>query len=1204
MKKSLSILLALLMILSSMPIMAFTASAEQADPNVMADYTYENWQTRKWGSSNQGTESLNGGNSIYLSGVNYQTAFTTVTLEPNTTYLLDFNWKADTNENLNGVFLCNLYVFAESTYGSNEALLAPAASAAPEGGYNGSGLWHHDEGIFYPAGATDKLTSLGADLESVTNDTTSRENATAGTWQHISTKFTTNSTDTEYAIMPDFAQNSTGNPGPNAIHFSDFRLITVADSEAVAIEDKLANDWYPFQHSKIYDDTSFTQDGITSDYRVTKPVYQKVSTVVELDPNTEYTFDFDYYSVVHASGNPYIYDIRVFDYASGSVLDSTNWTAEQDYNKSYTDIENNGSYGSADGAGSWQHVATSFTTTAATKYNITICFNASGFHDDQVVYFANFEIDTLVAKKPGNILNNATYANGDVSWTTAEGQNMDARTSFDSGLDNPAFSLNGGYAWGFGFGYDNLTGSNYGYVYIKANGLKAGKTYDFSYICRNDFRFAIDTIKCGDNAVTNYIVAPAYENVASPDGKPAQITTAMFTVPVDGDYVITLKANRDSEYRMPGITWTTTYLCDLELYERGAMYTVAVDTEGNGAAKADKAGMLEEGTVVTFTATPELYEEFLGWYVGDTLVSPETTYVHTITANATVVAKFTENSENLMANHTAANFGAQYYGTVVDTAETCYGGNAVLATNVMFQRVFTTVELEANKDYTLSFEWKALANAVRNEYIRDISVQRITDGKNIFDKANWADGPKYNGSLGDDIEWGAVVGNQAAADSLSWQNITATLSSTEAGTYAIILDLKHDSLADGASGNNGQGMYFSDFVVKTAPVIEYTGTKYEWQGDNYAKPSDSADTLNGGYAYQIDSAMNQNINTELKLKPGTTYSYSFNWKALDRTTGLAYVQASSIYSANSGDNSKGNHTNYKWNDAGTDYTPVYVPNEGYNNLLTDVLNPNGVSTADNSVLTSWNTYSATFTTIEDEEYYLFINFGFKIKDGYSYAQGNVVHDQSVIISDVIIEEVTVGNAPTGDAFDAVVVHGGTSLRKENEAASSGASSAQAIRYKFTVANDLIANAQTDGYWLEEYGAIVARADQLEGHACDPIFGATAYSIKQGVAYNKTAGTNIVFDKNENGDITFTAALYNIPGEQYGTDLAVRPYAKFMNSSGDTYIRYGATWYACVFDVAKAILDDGNADADDVNYVNNTLLAGDIKAAYDAWVAAQ
>ena len=1206
MRKSLSILLALLMILSSLPVMAFTASAEEAaqaettDPNVMANYTYSNWQTRRWGSSNQGTESLNGGTSIYIKSVNYQKAFTTVVLKPNTTYLLDFNWKADTNESGNGVYPQNVWVFPESAYGSNAAFLAPAPGS-DLGNYSGSGSWHHDNGDFYPAGKTGTITSLGADLESATNDTTSRKNATAGTWQHFSTKFTTNSSETNYAIMMDFVANSTGNAGPNAVTFSDFRLISTEDSALVPIEDKMASDWHTPDGwgTVITDDTSFTKDGITSKYKVSCITYQTSGVELVLEPNTTYIFSSDHYNQ-SIDGSPYIQRILVVPSSKSSSFDdqgsSADWSGYADPTKAYD---------------TWVHTEFAFTTTNETKYVLKIHGEGAivnGNHRAQTTYFANLKITK--PEKEGNLLNNATYGKGDVSWSTEIGHRLDPRTSFKDGLDNPKFSINGGFAWGFGFGYAELTGENFGYVYIKANGLKAGKTYDFSYICRNDFRFAIDTIKSGDNLVTNFIEAPAYSNVVSPDSKPAQKTATLFTVPVDGDYVITLKANRDAAYRMPGITWTTTYLCDLELYERGALYNVAVAKDGYGVVNASKTGLVEEGTVVTFTAHADLYEKFEGWYVGDTLVSKEETYAHTVSADVTAVAKFTTRSINLMADYTTSNFVTRDWG-YIQNGESHYGGNAVRGYNIPHQSVITKVTLEANKEYVFSFDCRSIENISNKGYVNTIKVRKILTPENdiLYKPTN---GVSYSGSLGDDIELGTNGSyiSQEQANKCEWQTITTKFTTTEAGEYAIIMDVRHDDISraeaeairanhsdvlvdpsswdrgykagDVHNANNNQSIDFSDFILKTKPEITYTGTKYEWLGAEHAVVSESTDTKDGGYAYRIDKAMMQNISTELTLKPGTTYKYSFNWKALSNEKGLAFVSNSSIYSANSGDRSKGNKTNYEWTADGSDYIPTYIPNDGYVNLMTNVSNPNGSKTAEDSALTSWNTYSATFTTIEDSQYYLFIKFDLK----------GAVKDQTVIISDVIIEEVVEGVAPAGDDM---IAHPGVSIRKNTESVYG-----QALRYKFTVDGEVIANAQADGYELVEYGTVVALASELNGHAADPILNATAYTVRIGVAYNKDDGTNIQFAVAANGDVTYTAALYNIPTTNYDSDIAVRPYAVFRNADGNTYVRYGTTRTASVFDVAKAVLDGNNTD--DQAYVNNTLLAGSIKDAYNEWLA--
>ena len=179
----------------------------------------------------------------------------------------------------------------------------------------------------------------------------------------------------------------------------------------------------------------------------------------------------------------------------------------------------------------------------------------------------------------------------------------------------------------------------------------------------------------------------------------------------------------------------------------------------------------------------------------------------------------------------------------------------------------------------------------------------------------------------------------------------------------------------------------------------------------------------------------------------------------------------------------------------------------------------------------------------------------------------------------------------------MIDHPGIAIRKNSESVYG-----QALRFKFTVDGDVIANAQSDGYELVEYGTVVALVDDLVGHAADPILGATSYTVRTGVAYDTANGINKQFAIDTNGDVTYTAALYNIPKANYGADIAVRPYAKFKNAEGDTYIRYGTTRTASVFAVAKEVLDGNNSD--DISYVNNTLLAGNIKDAYDAWVAAQ
>ena len=1236
MKKSLSILLALLMILSSLPIMTFGASAEQADPNVLADYTYANWQTRRWGSSNEGTESLNGGTSIYFKGMNYQTAFTTVTLEPNTTYLLDFNWKADTNESLNGIFLRNLFVFAESTYGSNEALLAPAPSS-DLGTYAGSGSWHHDNGAFYPAGATDAITSLGADLESESNDYTTRENATAGTWQHFATKFTTNSTDTEYAIMPDFVANSTGNAGPNNIHFSDFMLIDQKEAAKIPLEQKTASHFDTYRWTKINKTADpVTVDGTTSMMRVDSCISHNVFTTIPAKGFKENEVSFKYYI---PDGGIKVGSVTVYpDTVGGDISSKDDATGNGWYegdidgvtyyaqfvpgrkSEKPAGITTYSSLGDPAAAKTgWQTATVKFPSNGAETYHIIIHFDGNtATGSGNTCYFADFEHTGTGLSKEGNLLDGATYANGSVSWTTTTDVdnrvgNVDAWGG--SWNDNYTVSYDGGYSWAFGFGdgkvggdpnyTDQMYKDTYGYIYIKANDLKADATYDFSFISRFLFKFMPHSIAFADgtNAVESYISGPATEIMA--DDQYSEKTSLMFKVPVDGDYVITLKANRanyvtNQSWNMNGLSqYGATVLCDLELYEKGAMYNVSVSKEGNGAVSADKSGFIEAGTEVTFTAKTEPYERFLGWYVGDELVSEELTYTVVINSDYNIVAKFTERSENLMADYSVANgnFAARYHGIAMDSDVSRYGGNGVFINDAPHQKFVTKVNLEAGKNYTFGFEWKSVDNTYNNLYPNSIEVVKINDANNILDKNNWNDSCVYSGSVGADIEAGGTYGNQDMANTCEWNSVTTSFTTTEAGEYGIIVHMTFDKqdLGEGLKHyNNKQSIYYSDFTLKEEWVNPEA--KIDWRCVRWSKVSDSVDTYGDGRAYRVDSAMSQNINTTLNLKPGTTYRYSFNWKSVANSTGLAYLASSSIYSANSGspylpsDADWGAECNYEYESWG-DYTPVYNPNEGYENLMTNVVNDYNADDMDSWL--NWNSYSATFTTIEDEDYYLFLNFGLSVYEGQTSN-----NTQAVIVSDFVIEEVVEGSAP---AADDMIAHPGVSIRKNTESAYG-----QALRYKFTVDASVIADAQADGYELTEYGAIVALSDELAGHAADPIMNATSYTVRKGVAYQKAFGgaatTNIQFAVAANGDVTYTAALYNIPTENYSSDLAVRPYAVFTNADGDSYIRYGTTRVASVFEVAKAVLEGSNTD--DITYVNNTLLAGDIKAAYDAWVAEQ
>ena len=145
------------------------------------------------------------------------------------------------------------------------------------------------------------------------------------------------------------------------------------------------------------------------------------------------------------------------------------------------------------------------------------------------------------------------------------------------------------------------------------------------------------------------------------------------------------------------------------------------------------------------------------------------------------------------------------------------------------------------------------------------------------------------------------------------------------------------------------------------------------------------------------------------------------------------------------------------------------------------------------------------------------------------------------------------------AFDIV----GTSIRTEG---------VQALRFKFSVTH-----AAIDLKELKKVGILVAKEDS------DKIAGEHLY------AYRSTSNNNDndynyasadVYTKggsqltliNDGYRFLFTAALYNIQEEQYGTGYIARPYAKYVDAKGQELIAYGETIGEKYFNSVHDIVD--------------------------------
>ena len=148
---------------------------------------------------------------------------------------------------------------------------------------------------------------------------------------------------------------------------------------------------------------------------------------------------------------------------------------------------------------------------------------------------------------------------------------------------------------------------------------------------------------------------------------------------------------------------------------------------------------------------------------------------------------------------------------------------------------------------------------------------------------------------------------------------------------------------------------------------------------------------------------------------------------------------------------------------------------------------------------------------------------------------------------------------------------------------------QALRYKFSISKDIVKNGIA-GYDLVEYGSIAIRTDYLGGAALtkDGVYnyGDMNRTPVVGVAYDKEAGKNIIFEETDT-DYVFTAALTNIGVnkatgttnyEAWGYDYSVRNYAVFKNTETGvlTTVYDETTAVASVFAVMEKIEADYEA----------------------------
>lgn len=117
----------------------------------------------------------------------------------------------------------------------------------------------------------------------------------------------------------------------------------------------------------------------------------------------------------------------------------------------------------------------------------------------------------------------------------------------------------------------------------------------------------------------------------------------------------------------------------------------------------------------------------------------------------------------------------------------------------------------------------------------------------------------------------------------------------------------------------------------------------------------------------------------------------------------------------------------------------------------------------------------------------------------------------------------------------------------------------------------------------KYGAVVAKTAALSSK--DLVIDSPDYTTVNGVSYEKGV-SDIVF-ADDGIDVSYTVAIYNIGTKQHLTYYAVRPYL-IIEADGVEYTVYGRTFESRPYDVAKAALEDTNAQYSEkvMTYLNN------------------
>ena len=235
---------------------------------------------------------------------------------------------------------------------------------------------------------------------------------------------------------------------------------------------------------------------------------------------------------------------------------------------------------------------------------------------------------------------------------------------------------------------------------------------------------------------------------------------------------------------------------------------------------------------------------------------------------------------NVLSNTTYADWGAKSWSSVSAGNESFEGGNGILVSSAMHQKIFTVVELEANTTYDFSFNWKAILGTTHGSaaYPSEIYVYPISKVGDIMNaekesgasanSGKWDTNSVFHPLTGDltnedNLLTVAVdkANNKEAALKAEWTNLSTEFITTDDTEYAILIHFN----CNGTNDNNKINL--SDFnlsktilynisvsggiadkvTAKKGETITITATPNVNQSFNYWEVTSGSTTLSNAF---------------------------------------------------------------------------------------------------------------------------------------------------------------------------------------------------------------------------------------------------------------------------------------------------------------------------------------------------------------------